>query len=524
MHMKIHELNEARRNPQQNPKTAINKIIQDQLEATTDTVDGTANLFVTFTSVDKLGINPGSKYNTPLGIYSYPAEYVMDQVGSDLPMSHLPFAGRSAYVTVFKVSGNVVCLTYMTEDEVQPYLVKIAHILADAKGISVDRATSDVNMYYRDAHQEARVTTPGGRLWYVMWALTKYDLISAWRLSPPTAWTRLIRKMGVDGFIDGPVYGQGIIHHHEPTQAVFVNTSSIRIVGRYHNKHSPSSAQQSTNKGVAAKATGAELAATVRSFTNPQKALEWLDRTMEWGAVRYIRDRDIRDYVITNSDTSMIQLMRRLPHPTPRDQYASLMGSTGHSIEYIAHPDEGAIIKFLENTPADHTQLNSFFRGLVIHYSHAHGARASKQLQMLIVSHSPSQLKDIAVPHPDAIMHVLEVLGTAGELPSWLITKARQHGISLQNYRPSTDPHHIVDYRGNVADLRREIHTLGVELARLMGERAEIASSEFPEYLQRHLMGVVDEQIKRHQGTVARLERESRGLLKRNADYEDMWR
>ena len=41
----------------------------------------TKNLFVSFTTVDKLGINPQSHYDTPLGIYSYPAEFIVDNIG-----------------------------------------------------------------------------------------------------------------------------------------------------------------------------------------------------------------------------------------------------------------------------------------------------------------------------------------------------------------------------------------------------------------------------------------------------------
>ena len=73
--MKISDtLSEARKNPGQNPKTSINAIIQKAYDETTDMVTPTTkNLFVSFTTVDKLGINPQSHYDTPLGIYSYPA-------------------------------------------------------------------------------------------------------------------------------------------------------------------------------------------------------------------------------------------------------------------------------------------------------------------------------------------------------------------------------------------------------------------------------------------------------------------
>ena len=46
--MMLIELFEARRNPEQNPKTSINDIIKRALDNTTDTIAGTKNLFVSF--------------------------------------------------------------------------------------------------------------------------------------------------------------------------------------------------------------------------------------------------------------------------------------------------------------------------------------------------------------------------------------------------------------------------------------------------------------------------------------------
>ena len=76
--MHIKEIVEARKNPELNPKESVNKQLKDLYDATTDTIPGSniKNLFVSFTDLDKLGINPTSRYNTPIGIYAYPAEYV----------------------------------------------------------------------------------------------------------------------------------------------------------------------------------------------------------------------------------------------------------------------------------------------------------------------------------------------------------------------------------------------------------------------------------------------------------------
>jgi len=67
------------------------------------------NLYLSFTSIEKLGINPMSTYNTPIGIYAYPASYVLSMTrggGRDddtlwSPDQDLPFAGEKPYIQVF---------------------------------------------------------------------------------------------------------------------------------------------------------------------------------------------------------------------------------------------------------------------------------------------------------------------------------------------------------------------------------------------------------------------------------------
>jgi hypothetical protein len=74
--MRYKELTEARRNPEQNPKISVNQAIKQRLQSGERGTPDNPKLFVSFTQLDKLGINPKSKYDTPLGIYAYPADYV----------------------------------------------------------------------------------------------------------------------------------------------------------------------------------------------------------------------------------------------------------------------------------------------------------------------------------------------------------------------------------------------------------------------------------------------------------------
>lgn len=76
---------EKRKNPTKNPKISVNDEISEILKRySSDKIAGITNCFVSFTELDKLGINPLARFKemdeTPIGIYAYPAQYVMDYI------------------------------------------------------------------------------------------------------------------------------------------------------------------------------------------------------------------------------------------------------------------------------------------------------------------------------------------------------------------------------------------------------------------------------------------------------------
>lgn len=73
------------------------------------------SVFITFTDIDKVGINPQSKYNTPIGIYCYPLvefayrhlpDFPNKEMYSNSVGEYAPFAGHSKYVSFLKLSGK----------------------------------------------------------------------------------------------------------------------------------------------------------------------------------------------------------------------------------------------------------------------------------------------------------------------------------------------------------------------------------------------------------------------------------
>ena len=95
-------ITELRKNPSQNPKIDAVKSLVDRHNHTDDKIAGTTNLFVSMTAINKLGINPKSGYETPIGIYAYPSDYVVKRIGGEQgSFNRLPYVGEHPYVNLF---------------------------------------------------------------------------------------------------------------------------------------------------------------------------------------------------------------------------------------------------------------------------------------------------------------------------------------------------------------------------------------------------------------------------------------
>jgi len=87
-------LTEKRKNPDQNPKISAYEALKPYKD--------NPKIYITFTGIDKVGINPHSGFNTPNGIYTYPLKEIWQ--GFDHTKGHVvvPFAGESPYVWILE--------------------------------------------------------------------------------------------------------------------------------------------------------------------------------------------------------------------------------------------------------------------------------------------------------------------------------------------------------------------------------------------------------------------------------------
>lgn len=350
--MRLHEL---RKNPQLNPKTSINQRIINRLNNTNEMIAGIKNLFVSFTSVEKLGVNPESSYNTPLGIYSYPADYVV-QSGQNINkmMKHsVPFAGEQPWVNLFEVSntqGEILNLTTIDDDTVQDLVEEVASYVYHINKSRGDEdplfAYNQIKGFYKTAKNNAKVPgLPGGQFWYVVWRAADVLKTISSRKSETKKnisalfWNKMFRDMGIAGCVD---LGSGIIHEKEPTQAVFFDPRIIKNVERLSNKYSPDFVKQGEQHGAERK----EKIKIINSLNTGQEIVSYLIDANDNDLLNYVKDPEKRLAVIGISSL----YIRYLKKPTPQEQYLALSKNI-RMVDYIKNLDYNILENLIDNSP-----------------------------------------------------------------------------------------------------------------------------------------------------------------------------
>ena len=184
------------------------------------------NIYISFTEIDKLGINPNSEYQTPLGIYTYPLKHVFDAMDEEDDIGNVPFAGRKPWVYVCK--SKIKVLELSTYDNLDNDIAKIDQYLK-------------TNDYWKEENGEFR--TPAELINHAIRTARKVSNMDASRMwnitrfisESPTHWNAILRKvLGYDAISDKT--GIGIIHPAEPIQAVFLSIKGIEVIDKIRNK------------------------------------------------------------------------------------------------------------------------------------------------------------------------------------------------------------------------------------------------------------------------------------------------
>lgn len=163
------------------------------------------NLVVTYTAVDKIGMNPKSVHDTPVGIYFYPLKYVIDV------NLQVPWAGGQPFLNVCEFTRPNKILRMTNDDRNQKGLELINQIIPDKS-----ERESILNMVKRhDIRSD----------YSYLWLAAMLEAKSRNLFKTPISWNANFRKVGIDGFVDE---NTSTIHENEPVQGVVFVTSALK--------------------------------------------------------------------------------------------------------------------------------------------------------------------------------------------------------------------------------------------------------------------------------------------------------
>ncbi len=205
--MKITDLFEKRRNAT-HPSQPTRSVVETFLK-----YKDRPDVFISFTDLPKIGMNPMTNYNTPAGIYCYPVSEFAKKIKPEMTYNQFvdafPFASNRPFLFFIRATKPITFIQDYTEDDLNRDRQKFMQITGQ------DEAKTNYH------ERQSRYKSPFGRLWGIMFSYIG-------RMEKSTIrWNSLLRKMGFHSIVD---YGDGIIHPNEKTQAFFLSSSDYEVV------------------------------------------------------------------------------------------------------------------------------------------------------------------------------------------------------------------------------------------------------------------------------------------------------
>lgn len=195
-------------------------------------------VYISFTSVDKIGINPSSSYNTPIGIYCYPLSDYSASFEKNNSII-VPYVGDAPYINVLilKKGKRVLNFDYYDDDNYSNDIAMLREYYI--------KVYNDERMFKLIVAGAAEHGNDWGKnIWNVTRKLSE-DIASSTNRRRRTStnkkakpasvlWNYLLRVvLGYDLVYDS---GKSIIHENEPNQAVFLKKDAFDLVEVIDNK------------------------------------------------------------------------------------------------------------------------------------------------------------------------------------------------------------------------------------------------------------------------------------------------
>ena len=197
--------------------------------------------FVTYTDINKVGINPGSEYNTPIGIYAYALD---DRLLQQVESGTVPFASNAKYVSIIKKRDGANMLDMSTSTHLRMWTKLFSMETVEKFGLEGTEFEEEVRRIDKKAKE-----FPHDKYarWSALWThrqseiyfkaekkrKRKSDFAHIWLATRmvagenPAKWNGILRYLGFDGAYDS---NSGIIHRNEKSQAVFFSKNALKVL------------------------------------------------------------------------------------------------------------------------------------------------------------------------------------------------------------------------------------------------------------------------------------------------------
>lgn len=217
-----------------------------------------SNIYFHFSSVNKIGINPGFDYTTPLGLYTYNLKNSWDHYSlkywkSDLSdmrnlndfMPYMPSESKYLFILKRKSSRyKFVNIFEYSKNHLKRDIEKLKNIILNNNSDSLNDPTNqqelkDILETFDNLIKADKSNHPFKQFYVITKHLAshpkmeKLKFTSVFKIAPfsqkdSREWTWILKEiMGYGGF-DDP--GLGIIHPFEDSQAIFLDKSNYDIV------------------------------------------------------------------------------------------------------------------------------------------------------------------------------------------------------------------------------------------------------------------------------------------------------
>ena len=350
---------------------------------------------VTLTGLPKVGINPRSEYNTPVGIYFYPADYYYDMITSE---ERLPFQHNANYIQIMEITTpDILVLNDVTENDFQNMTTTMMNMKSSGQ------YRERVQKFIEYSEFDAKVKTPAGRLWYVMWQVSDFIAGSTLRTNKPQSqdgyrppprpavvWNWLIRNLGYKVVIDR---GWGIIHANELTQGVIIDTKgTFRVATRIENIRQPDlekkKALVALNNPAVSETEKMQVLQKYPSWYQyihkPTEALQLAAVSQRGMLIRFMKKQNpslaVKKVAVSNDPEAITQI----DNPEPEVQVLAVRKDP-FVIGHIAEPDPLAQLSAVKQNPYLITRIY----------------KPHKTVQKYVVSREPKYIEHIINPEPD---------------------------------------------------------------------------------------------------------------------------